>query len=533
MLKSEISHVPFFGVYKKQREQTQRERKRLERQRVEGCAEVVLFFHNHFGYIAKQVISRTELEALIDGGVDPTELAELIGERIGAQDGVVLGYQSFPDCPPLPVKLTLPLRERHIYIVGKSGSGKTNLIRNLVFQDLARGEGIGIIAPEQEMIVDEILPYIPDERINDVIYFNPADATHPVCFNPLHLDAGEDIDLRADETFTIFQRIMGQGSGPRMNEILRQTIYALLERPNTTLLDVGRLLDPNDRTLRDAVIRESDDPDTVHFFKHVYPLMPKDAHLPIVNRISRLTRPKTIRNVLCQRENAFSFREAMDSGKIMLFNLSDGILGEANSQLLGQLIVSKFQIATMSRAAQSKRQRQHFWLYIDEFQTFTDVATTSYEKLLSRARKYRLGLILAHQQTGQIPLSLLKEIWGNVSTMVSFLVSSDDASKVSREFVTNIDGVVDHVPTEAILSLKVGQAFCKIGQYSLFMHTELADQYPDYERAKLVIERSRQNYGRKTSLTDHGQPENAPTDDETPKDAEGEAFKDFDPDKLF
>ena len=505
---------------------------------MEGCSEVVLFFHNNLGYIAKECIGRGELEALIEGGIHPEQLASKIGQRIAEKEGLVLGYHPLGGSS-IEVKLTQPFRERHIYIIGKSGSGKTNLIRTLLFQDLERGEGIGVIAPESEMIVDEILPYIPEHRIDDVIYFNPADTERPVCFNPLHLDEGEDIDLRADETFVILQRLIDTGAGTRMNQILRQTLYALLERENTTLLDIEPLLDRNDSTFRDEVIRESKGPDVVHFFQNVYPQYPKDAHLPILNRLGRLARPKAVRNVLCQPENSFNFREAMDSGKILLFNLSDGILGEANSQLLGQLIVSKFQMATMSRANVAKSSRRHFWLYIDEFQTFIDVAATSYEKMLSRARKYRLGLILAHQQTGQIPNKLLKEIFGNVSTMVSFVVSHADAVKISKEFITDINGEMIHIPPEEILRLKVGEAYCKIARTTFFMKTYLADQSPDVTRARLMMHRSRENYGRKPGLKARHTPPNdlsaveSQPGETTPKDPEEEAFRDFAPDKLF
>ena len=255
-----------------------------------------------------------------------------------------------------------------------------------------------------------------------------------------------------------------------------------------------RLLDRADPTFRNEVIRDSTDQNTVHFFRDVYPQYPKDSHLPITNRLGRLIRPRLIRNLLCNPHSSLNFREAMDSGKILLFNLSDGILGEVNSQLLGQLIVSKFQTATMSRADLAKGERRPFYLYIDEFQTFTGVAATSYEKILSRARKYRLGLVLAHQQTGQIPTELLKEIFGNVSTMISFNVSQRDASRLAKEFISEYNGEIIHVPEEEFLGLKVGQAYCKIGRHSFFMRTYLADQSPDFDRAQYIIGKSRQNY---------------------------------------
>jgi hypothetical protein len=260
---------------------------------------------------------------------------------------------------------------------------------------------------------------------------------------------------------------------------------------------MDRLLDRGDPAFRNEVIRESKDQGTVHFWRDVYPLMPKDAHLPITNRLGRIVRPRMVRNILCNPKSSLDFRKAIDTGKILLFNLSDGILGEANSQLLGQLIVSKFQMAVMSRADTAKSMRQPFYLYIDEFQTFTNTATASYEKILSRARKYGLSLILAHQQTRQIPLELLREIMGNVSTIVGFQVSSDDAARLSKEFVTQYNGQVINVPVEEILSLRVGQAFCKIGQHSFFMQTYLADQVSDSWRMEYIASRSRQRYGAK------------------------------------
>jgi len=485
--------IIIYRLHKGREEKKSREQERVERKRIEDCGDVVMFFANQLGYIAKQAVSRDELEGLIDNGVSAAELAAEICSRIDRAEGLVLGYQPFEDWF-MNVKLTQQYRDRHVYVIGKSGSGKTNLLRNLIYQDLLEGNGIGVIAPEAEMIEEEILPYIPDHRIDDVIYFNPAGGAYPVCFNPVHLDEGEDIDLRVDENLTIFRRLFRE-TGPRMDEILRQALYALLEKEGATLLDVERLLERTDSTFRNEVIRSSKDENTVHFFRDIYPQYPKNAHLPITHRLGRLIRPRTIRNILCNPQSSLNFREAMDEGKILLFNLSDGILGEVNSQLLGQLIVSKFQTATMSRADLAKGERRPFYLYIDEFQTFTGVAATSYEKILSRARKYRLGLILAHQQTGQIPMELLKEIFGNVSTMISFNVSQRDASRLAKEFISEYNGEIINVPEEEFLSLKVGQAYCKIGRHSFFMQTYLADQYPDRERARLIIEESRKNYG--------------------------------------
>ncbi len=185
----------------------------------------------------------------------------------------------------------------------------------------------------------------------------------------------------------------------------------------------------------------------------------------------------------------------MDDGKILLFNLSDGILGEIASQLIGQLIVSKFQTATMSRANVSKTQRRPFYLYLDEFQNFCGIASTSYEKILSRARKYNLGMILAHQQTGQLQPDLLREILGNVSTLVSFQLSQADASKLSKEFISQYDYEIESVPTEELLRLNIGQAYCKIGKSAFPFSVPRMNDNPDRERAEAVVSESRRQYG--------------------------------------
>lgn len=463
-----------------------------ERRRIADCGKVVYAFANNCGYIARSCISREQLTNLIDSGIASSDLSAQIITSINSAEGITLGYQTF-DGFQVDVKLLQENRERHVYIVGKSGSGKTNLMRTLIFQDLKNGNGCAAIAPEQEMIFEEILPYIPEDRIKDLILFNPADAECP-SFNPLHLDEGEDIDIKADEVITIFKRVIGH-TGPRMEELLRQALYALIGRAGMTLLDIEKLLDRTNPSFRNEIIRTSTDPQSIHFWRDVYPSFPKDAHLPITNRLGRFLRPKIIRNILCNTtKQSLNFRDAMDTGKVMLFNLSDGVLGEQNSQLLGQLIVSKFQLAVMSRARISRENRRLFYLYIDEFQTFTGTSATSYEKILSRARKYKLGLILAHQQTGQISTDLLKEIMGNVSTSICFLVSREDAVKFSKELVTQQNGEVVHIPEEEILRLKVGQAWCKIGQYSFLLRTNLADQNPSKQRLQYILDRIGQNY---------------------------------------
>ncbi|MDA1190090.1 MAG: hypothetical protein O3A46_00225 [Candidatus Poribacteria bacterium] len=336
-----IGAVVLVMIYRRAEDKRRLQAKREETQewlseqsRRDACLRILNELYEQQPQLFEQFVSVDEVLELVEHDWTADEILEWMTEQAKTDNAVVLGYQPLGDGARFDVSLAQPFRERHVYVIGKTGSGKTNFLRTLIEQDVERGDGIGVIAPEQEMLTEEVLPYIPDHRIDDVIYFNPADTERPVCFNPLHLEDGEDIDLRADELLTIFQRIMGEG-GHRMNEILRHAVYALLERPGSTLLDVPRLLDPDDGLFREIVIRETRDPDTERFFRDVYPRFPKDAHLPIVNRLGRFLRPKTIRNVLCQPTPSFDFRKAMDAGKIMLFNFSDGILGETNCSILG------------------------------------------------------------------------------------------------------------------------------------------------------------------------------------------------------
>lgn len=460
-----------------------------ENRRLAGCKQVVLDFLDALGFIAREAITRAELEKLIDSGISPDDLGREIRRRIDATPGVMLGHYHYAN-GSTTIKLPDTLRDRHMYIIGRSGSGKTNLIRLMALQDIFLGNGMGMLAPEQELLTEEILPYIPEERIDDVVYFNPADSVNPIPLNPLYLDEDADIDLCVDDNLTIFKRLMGE-SQPRMDEILRQALYALLERPNSTLLDVDRLLSRTDDNLRQEIIQKTRDEQTRYFFESTYPSFPKDAHIPIITRINRLTRPRTVRSLLCQPGKSFNFREAIDEGKILLFNLSDGILGEQTAQLLGQLIVSKMQLATLSRMDTAKAERRPFYFYLDEFQTYVGVAETSYGKLLSRGRKYAFGLILAHQQTGQLTKTILDTILGNVTTMITFSVAYGDAMRLSQQYIMDNKPL----PAEFFVNQKVGEAVGKIGQNVFSLQTPLVPQEPNVRWAEYIIARSAQNYG--------------------------------------
>jgi hypothetical protein len=380
----------------------------------------------------------------------------------------------------------------------------------MILWDIREGNGVGVLAPEQEMITEELLPYIPPNRFDDVIYVNPADTQRPIALNPLHLEADEDIDIKVNEMLTIFTRIVGDTTA-RMSEILYHTFYALMERPGSTLLDVEVLLDRRETRLRREVIARSQNPRTVRFFKDVYPDMPKDAFLPITTRIGRLVSPRLVRNLLCQPGKCLNFRHAMDDGKILLFNVSDGILGERTAELLGQLIVSKIEMAVMSRADTPKAMRRPFYLYLDEFQTFVGVVDKSYGRILSRSRKYRFSICLANQQTAQLSTEILHEILGNVSTIISFNVSRYDADKLSKEFqIEGKDGQLCDLPPSELLSLRPGEAYIKIGTQSFFLKTRLFTIPARDNRAEEIMNRSARNYGEGPDEADAGSASSPP-----------------------
>jgi hypothetical protein len=463
----------------------------VETSRIAGCRQAVLEFASAFGYMTREVMSPEELEAKIDSGSTGQELFDEFMRRVAKIPGIVLGqrpngHSSFE------IKLPFSLRDRHCYLIGRSGSGKTNLIRTMLLQDIYYDRGVGVLAPEQELITDELLPYIPEDRVDDVVYVNPADTKFPIAFNPLHCDPGEDKEQKVDDFVTIFKRAVGE-TGYRMDAILSETLYALINRPGSTLEDIPRFLSRENRTFRTEVLKSADERTRI-FFEESYPSMDKNAAAPVITRINAFTRRESVRALLCQPGKSFNFRHAMDEGKILLFNLSDGVLGEQASQLLGQIIISKLQLAAMSRVDTPAALRRPFYLYLDEFQTFTGVAETSYEKILSRARKYKLGLVLAHQQTGQISQKLLKEIFGNVTTFISFSVSHEDAMKLSKEYAYDAGVEVQYIDPGEFIRLRTGEAIGKIGKTVFPLHTVLLPTEPHPEKVNSIINRSRKNY---------------------------------------
>jgi energy-coupling factor transporter ATP-binding protein EcfA2 len=334
-------------------------------------------------------------------------------------------------------------RLRHIYIIGKTGQGKTTLLENMINFDIQNKNGLAFLDPHGDS-VQRILDYIPKERIDDVIYFNPTDVNHPIAFNPLEKVSWEHRHLTAISLLSIFKKIWVDAWSARMEYILTNTLLALLEWPNSTLLDVNRLL--ADEKFREKVVNNLKDEVVKAFWKQEFAKyhlqFRTEAIAPIQNKIGQFITNPLIRNIIGQTESAFDLRKIMDEGKIFLANLSVGAIGEETSRLLGGLLITKFQLSAMSRVDVPEEKRKDFYLYIDEFQNF---ATESFINILSEARKYHLSLILAHQYLDQVPEEIIKAVFGNVGTFIVFRLGANDAEIFSKEFgyLVKIDDFVN------------------------------------------------------------------------------------------
>jgi energy-coupling factor transporter ATP-binding protein EcfA2 len=334
-------------------------------------------------------------------------------------------------------------RLRHIYIIGKTGQGKTTLLENMINFDIQNKNGLAFLDPHGDS-VQRILDYIPKERIDDVIYFNPTDVNHPIAFNPLEKVSWEHRHLTAISLLSIFKKIWVDAWSARMEYILTNTLLALLEWPNATLLDVNRLL--SDEKFREKVVTNLKDEVVKAFWKQEFAKyhlqFRTEAIAPIQNKIGQFITNPLIRNIIGQTESAFDLRKIMDEGKVFLANLSVGAIGEETSRLLGGLLITKFQLSAMSRVDIPEEKRKDFYLYIDEFQNF---ATESFINILSEARKYHLSLILAHQYLDQVPEEIIKAVFGNVGTFIVFRLGANDAEIFNKEFayLVKIDDFVN------------------------------------------------------------------------------------------
>lgn len=323
-------------------------------------------------------------------------------------------------------------RLRHTYILGKSGTGKSTLIGRMAINDIQHGEGIAFVDPHGDT-AEILLDYIPEDRIKDVAYLDPSAPGVSFWMNPLYVKNPAQGEMVASSIVSIFSKLYGNSWGPRLEYILRNTLLTLVYKPETTLSDVPRILTNKDFREKECLVHVTD-PILVNFWRDEYDKYSEkfqtEAIAPILNKIGQFVTSPTIRDIINHPKSTVDFEDMMNTGKIIILNLPQGKIGEDNAALLGAMFISQIQIAAMNRANMAESDRKDFFLYVDEFQNF---ATSSFVKILSEARKYRLGLILANQYIAQLPEEIQNAIFGNVGTVMSYVVGASDADRIMKE----------------------------------------------------------------------------------------------------
>jgi len=328
-------------------------------------------------------------------------------------------------------------RRRHMYLVGKTGMGKSTVMENMIIEDIRAGHGVGVIDPHGDL-VEKILEFIPSNRINDIIYVNPADMDWPIAFNVLESVDEKHKHLVASGLMGVFKKIWPDVWSARMEYIMNNTILALLDYPGSTMMGIQRML--SDKEFRKKVVDKITDPVVKMFwveeFAKYNERFASEAIAPIQNKVGQFLSSTMIRNIVGQVKSTIDMREIIDNGKVFLLNLSKGRIGEDNARLLGGMIITKLQISAMERVDIPMEDRRDFFLYVDEFQNF---ATESFASILSEARKYRLDLILAHQYLEQLDEKVLPAVFGNVGTIVCFRIGAQDAEFMEKEFMPKFE----------------------------------------------------------------------------------------------
>lgn len=400
------------------------------------------------------------------------------------------GQSNFRD-QKVPFGIRTADRRRHLYTLGKSGSGKSKLLELLISNDIYAGRGVGVLDPHGDL-VDNVLRYIPKHRIKDVVIFDPSDLQHPASFNPLE-QVSEELKMRVTIGFIeIFKKLFGNNWSPRLEHVLRYTTLALLDSPNTTVLSIMKML--TDKNYRQRIVRNIQDNVVKNFWVNEFAgwseKFDNEAITPLLNKIGQFVATNMIRNIVGQPGNKMDFRKFMDEKKIVLMKVSKGILGEENSALLGAIAVTKIYQAAMSRADILEDKRVDFYFYVDEFQNF---ATDSFDEILSEARKYRLNLTLANQFLGQLSDSMRKTVFGNVGSLLSFRVGGEDAKLLAAEYNPRFSD-------RDLINLGVQEFSVKMsinGEIKeAFSGKTLPVKYPAEDYSKECIEFSRRMYAR-------------------------------------
>ena len=376
-------------------------------------------------------------------------------------------------------------RERHVYIVGKSGSGKSTFLFNLAMGDILAGEGVAVIDPHGDLALD-ILDAIPRSRINDVCYLDVTDSERPVGFNPATKVAPERRALAAAGIVSAFKHLWSDSWGPRLEHFLFHGVAALVSREHASLIDLPRVY--TDDNFRERLLRSVEDPETLRFWREEFPSYTKafrsEAFAPILNKVGQVNASPQLRLILGQVAPRLDLKFTMDNRRILIANLAKGAIGEQASNLLGSLLVSHLQLVAMERGALAPHKRVPFFVHVDEFQTFSSDA---FATLLSEARKFATYFALANQYTDQLPHAVRSAVIGNAGSLVVFRVGSRDAELLAPEF-RPMDGgaLADQEPYTAWLRRGIGRD-------RIFAEPKL---YEPLGTAELIREQSRQRFGR-------------------------------------
>ena len=389
-------------------------------------------------------------------------------------------------------------RRRHMYVVGKTGMGKTTLLENMVISDIRSGNGVAVVDPHGDFS-EKILNFVPSSRINDVIYFNPADIDYPIAFNVMEQVDPKYKHLVSSGLIGVFKKIWADSWGPRLEYLLRNVILALLEYPGSTLLGVPRML--VDKEYRKKVVNKITDPVVKAFWVDEFTKYSNqftvEAISPIQNKVGQFLSSSLVRNIISQTHSSINMKEIMDNKKILIMNLAKGRIGEDYSALLGAMLITKIQLAAMGRVDIPEEERKDFYLYVDEFQNF---ATESFADILSEARKYRLDLIIAHQYISQLEEPVSDAVFGNVGTIITFRVGATDAEFLEKEFepVFMMNDLVNLAKYDIYLKLMIdgvsGDAFSATS-LSPIVVTEKSS-------AEKIIKVSRERYSSKREVVE-------------------------------
>ena len=380
-------------------------------------------------------------------------------------------------------------RRRHMYVIGKTGMGKTVLLENMFLSDVYSGHGCCYVDPHGDT-AERLIDFIPSWRINDVVYFNPADLDFPIGFNILETVSEKTKHLVASGMMGVFKKIWENLWSARMEYILNNSILALLDNPGSTLLGINRML--SDADFRKKIVSNVQDPIVKQFwlveFASYQEKYAQEAVAPIQNKIGQFLSASVIRNIVAQVKSTINIRQLMDQEKIFIINLSKGRIGEDNMRLLGGLLITKLQLSAMERVDIPEIERKDFYMYVDEFQNF---AVESFASILSEARKYRLCLTMAHQYIAQLSDEVREAVFGNVGTTITFRVGSPDATYMETEFAPRFT-------PEDILNLPKYNVYLKLLIDGVTSHPFSAQTLPPIAKRtgseQKVIKVSRERY---------------------------------------